>query len=251
VASESIAVIFDGDDTLWSTELLYDHARTLARNEIERAGLDGGEWEALERRIDVENVGVLGFSTDRFPTSCVQAYEVLCQGDGRTPDLDVVQRVRVAARTVFSERPLLVPHAKEILETLRSRGVKLALLTKGDRNLQTFRIQQSGLAECFDVVKIVDEKDPEAFLKIVAAVEAERGHSWSVGNSVRSDILPAISAGLRAVWIDAHVWEHERSVERVVHDRVFTVADISELLQLIVEGNNEETHGLPLPGTSS
>ena len=52
------AVVFDGDDTLWSTEPLYDRARQDARAEVVHSGLDGEEWERVERRIDVENVGL-------------------------------------------------------------------------------------------------------------------------------------------------------------------------------------------------
>ena len=63
-----LGIVFDGDDTLWNTERLYDAARAKARHVVEKAGLDGARWEELERRIDVENVAHLGFSTERFPT---------------------------------------------------------------------------------------------------------------------------------------------------------------------------------------
>ncbi|PYR76138.1 MAG: hypothetical protein DMF87_18855, partial [Acidobacteria bacterium] len=62
-------VVFDGDDTLWTTEPLYDEARQRARREVAAAGVDGAEWERLERATDVKNVTVMGFSVERFPTS--------------------------------------------------------------------------------------------------------------------------------------------------------------------------------------
>jgi putative hydrolase of the HAD superfamily len=126
-----------------------------------------------------------------------------------------------------------LPGARETLQTLRARGVKLALLTKGDHDLQVRRVGRSGLADLFDVIHIVAEKPSAAFRDIVAELEVEPSHAWSVGNSVRSDIVPAIEAGLRAVWIDAHVWEHERFDGTFTHDQVIVVDDISRVTKAI------------------
>src|SRR5262245_30600858 len=92
-------VVFDGDDTLWSTEALYDRARDQARHAAESAGLDGDAWEDAERRIDVENVAHLGLSQARFPTSCVQALEAVA-GD-RLIDDALRDAVWAAAAAVF------------------------------------------------------------------------------------------------------------------------------------------------------
>lgn len=231
--SVPVAVVFDGDDTLWSTEALYDRARQQARAEVVRAGLDGAEWESIERRIDVENVRHLGFGTERFPTSCVQAYEAVARGRGVPVNSAVMERVRSAAKTVFSQDPPLVFGARELLEGLRARGTRLALLTKGDHDLQTRRVQRSGIADLFDVIHIVSEKPPAAFRAVVAELEVEPKDTWSVGNSIRSDILPAVEAGLLAVWIDAHVWEHERFEGSFTHDQVLVVGDLSRVTDAI------------------
>jgi putative hydrolase of the HAD superfamily len=232
-SSGPAAIVFDGDDTLWSTEPLYDRARDEARTEVVRSGLDGAEWEQLERKIDVENVRHFGFSIERFPTSCVQAYEAMARARGVPADPEVRERVRSAARSVFSQDPPLLPGARETLQCLRARGVKLALLTKGDHELQERRVQRSGLADLFDVIHIVAEKPPTKFRDIVTALEVQPNDAWSVGNSVRSDILPAVEAGLRAVWIDAHVWEHERFNGTFTHEQVLVVDDISRVTEAI------------------
>jgi putative hydrolase of the HAD superfamily len=233
VQSEPAAVVFDGDDTLWSTEPLYDHARDEARAEVVDSGLDGDEWERLERRIDVENVRTLGFSAERFPTSCVQAYEALAQANHVPVDPDVRERVRAAARIVFSQDPPLIAGAEETLRSLCARGVKLALLTKGDPDVQRRRVERSGIANLFDVIHIVAEKPPAAFRDVLAALGVKTKDAWSVGNSVRSDILPAIEAGLRAVWIDAHVWEHERFDGLLTHDQAIAVPNIADVAKTI------------------
>lgn len=226
-------VVFDGDDTLWRTEELYDDARTRARQVVAAAGLDGARWEDLERRLDLSNVNLWGFSVQRFPGSCIQAYEEMCRARGWTPDADISKRVREAASAVFERDPVLAPGARETLADLRSRGVRLGLLTKGDPQLQRRRVDRSGLRDLFDVVQIVSDKSPAAIRDVVRSLGVDIRSAWMVGNSVRSDILPAIEAGLRAVWINAHVWEYERAYDHLADEEVVTVSSLVDIPSVI------------------
>ena len=228
-----LGIVFDGDDTLWSTEQLYDDARSRARDVVAASGLDGAKWEEFERRIDVQNVNQLGYSMERFPGSCIQAYEDLCHRSGYAADPDISVRVRQAARSVFEHDPKLVSGARETLTFLRAKGARLALLTKGDEQLQSRRIERSGLRDFFDVIRIVPEKSPEIIRAVVTALGVHFGSAWMVGNSIRSDILPAIEAGLRVVWIGAHVWEYERAYDHAVPDGVIAVSDLADVPALI------------------
>jgi putative hydrolase of the HAD superfamily len=226
-------VVFDGDDTLWMTEPLYDAARLEARGIVAGAGLDGATWEERERVIDVENVARFGFNMERFPTSCVEAYEELCRKTGRAVDPVTAERVRQAARLVFEGDPPLAAEARETLLVLRAKGARLALLTKGDRDLQESRIARSGLRDLFHVIRIVFEKSPADILEAVAALRIDVSSAWMVGNSVRSDVLPAIEAGLRVVWIPAHVWEHERALDHMAPESVVTATRLADIPALI------------------
>jgi putative hydrolase of the HAD superfamily len=228
-----LGIVFDGDDTLWSTERLYDHARANARRVVTKSGLNGATWEQLERRIDVENVGTIGFSTERFPTSCVQAYDEMCHNEARSPDPSVALQVRQAARSVFELDPPLVSGARETLTDLRAKGIRLALLTKGDRGLQSRRIQRSGLSNLFDVIEIVPEKSPATIRAIVARLGIDVESACMVGNSIRSDMLPAIEAGLRTVWINAHVWEYERACDHLADSRTIMLSHLADIATLI------------------
>lgn len=229
----AVAVIFDGDDTLWSTEELYDEARQQAAHVVRRSGLDAERWERLERALAVDNVAVHGYSPDRFPTSCVQAYERVCADAGRPVDPAVMHAVYDAARSVFQRTPRRKPGVPQVLERLRSRGVRLALLTKGDPDVQRRRIDASGLVSLFEAVEIVAEKTPQVMLALAARLGAQPSSTWMVGNSVRSDMLPAVQAGLRAAWIDSHVWEHERTHDHLIDDRVLPVLHLEALMDVI------------------
>lgn len=227
------AILFDGDDTLWDTETLYDNARQRARRAVEGDGLDGDEWEQLERALDVRNVERLGHSVARFPRSCVEAYEVLCTKAHRDADPLVLKRVRTEAQGVFMEKAPLLLGARETLAALVARGFVLALLTKGDPSVQRRRIDQSGLASFFDRIEIVEQKTDESITSLLARLDVPSTAALSVGNSVRSDVLPSLSAGVQPVWIDAHVWEYEREHEDVPSDAIIEIVNLGALVGVV------------------
>jgi putative hydrolase of the HAD superfamily len=226
-------VVFDGDDTLWDTEWLYDDARRRARDVVEAAGLDGPAWEEIERRIDVENVERHGHGVLRFPTSCAEAYEAVGAVAGQQVEPAIRQRIFDVASSVFERQAPLVPHARETLTELASRGIRLALLTKGDPEIQRRRIEQSGLASFFDLVEIVEQKTPEVIRDLIARLGVSADDALMVGNSVRSDVLPSLLAGVKPIWIDAHVWEYERQHEALPDEGVIELHDLTELLDLV------------------
>lgn len=234
-------VIFDGDDTLWYTEPLYDEARAAARAAVEKSADIGAQWEELQRRIDVENVTILGFSPERFPISCVQAYEQLLETLGLNYAPELAAEIRRAAEQVFNRDPALVPGVHETLRALRADRIRLALLTKGDPGVQRRRVAASGLEGYFDLVRIVLEKSPNTIRAVAAELGVQLENAWMVGNSVRSDVIPALEAGIRAIWVDAHVWEYERTHDHMVDTRVIPVSQISEVPSVIASNGTSNT----------
>lgn len=222
-------VVVDGDDTLWETEQLYDDARHAARRIVEAAGVDGAAWEALEREIDVENVARFGLSAERFPTSCVDAYRRLAA----VPDEDVAAAVWAAAATVFHTEAPLYPDSEAALALLAQRFL-LVLYTKGDEHVQHRRVAQSGLASFFEEIVVTDAKSAASFRDLGERHAAANGHAWSIGNSLRSDILPAVEAGYRAVWVDRHVWEYERRHSQAVPAAVREATSLSEAAAIVL-----------------
>ena len=224
-------MIFDGDDTLWVTEPLYDDARANAAKVVAAAGFDADAWDAQQRTIDVANVTRFGLSAVRFPTSCVEALDAIARAAGVATPAAARQDVWDAASAVFTAVAPLVPGAQETLRTLAAR-YRLALLTKGDEQVQRRRIAASGLAEHFGVVRVVATKDAGAFRDVQAALGAAT--CWSVGNSLSSDVVPALEAGMKAIWLDAHVWEYERRTT-VVPDGVLVAASLRDVPRLLRE----------------
>jgi putative hydrolase of the HAD superfamily len=225
-------VIFDGDDTLWETESLYDHARSEAAKIVEAAGLPGGLWEEIERKLDVANVTRFGLSMLRFPTSCVEAYRRVAKLSETAVTDNVERRIWAAAESVFRAAAPTVPGARRVLTEVR-RHYRTVLLTQGEPEVQRRRIASSALVDLFDAVEVVAAKQPSVFAAMLASMAAEPAASWMVGNSVRSDINPAVASGMNAIWVDAHVWEHERSCQVVSSDAVHVAKSLDAVPGII------------------
>jgi FMN phosphatase YigB (HAD superfamily) len=200
----------------------------LARGVVERAGLDGAEWERAQRERDLDNVTVLGHSATRFPRSCVEALS-LVGGDALRDREHVRLEVLNAARSVFRA---LAPHragAEPLLDWLATRGVRIALLTKGDPEVQEGRIAGSGLAHFFDVVSIVPSKSAAEFSHTASELGLRPNEIISVGNSVASDVRPSLEAGIYALWLPAYVWDYEQRHDPAVEGALVQIGGLQEV----------------------
>ena len=234
---EHPVIVFDGDDTLWETEPLYDRARSAAAMLVAADGLDPARFEELQREIDIRNVERMGLSAGRFPTSSVHAYEALVNEDGAVFSERLAAQVYSTSCGVFDSPASLLPHAAEVLAALRPTH-RLVLLTKGELEVQSKRVSDSGLVDSFDAVCIVDVKSPDAYGRVLGALAVDAGRSWSVGNSWPSDIEPAVSVGMQAIWIDAPVWGHERpQFGRALTNVRICVAQGLDAIPMIVLGS--------------
>jgi putative hydrolase of the HAD superfamily len=124
-------------------------------------------------------------------------------------DDSLAEAVRRTAAQVFST-PAPVHHlATKLLDVLRQQGTTV-LLTKGDPAVQRRRIEQAQLADAFDEIRVVSQKDEASFRELLSRYDTAPDRGISIGNSLPSDINPALRVGMKAIWVDAHVWEYER-----------------------------------------
>jgi putative hydrolase of the HAD superfamily len=201
-------LVFDGDDTLWDVEFLYDQARSAAASVVADAGLDAAAWVKLQMRIDVENVDRLGLSARRFPASSVEAYRALARGAGERADSAVERQISTAARSVFDCVAPLADEAAQVMAAL-SDDYALALLTQGDEQVQRRRIAASGLGGYFTLIRIPPRKTSASFQDVLLTCDVHALDACSIGNSLPSDINPALAIGMSAVWVASDVWEFE------------------------------------------
>jgi putative hydrolase of the HAD superfamily len=118
-----------------------------------------------------------------------------------------------------------------MLEYLSQRH-RLILVTKGAVAEQTGKVERSGMRKYFEGIEIVAEKDPAAYQRIVQQFELHPGLTWMVGNSPKSDINPALAAGLHAVFIphgDTWILEHEEINSAPPNQKLLIVGSFAEL----------------------
>ncbi|MHB8319947.1 MAG: HAD family hydrolase [Acidimicrobiales bacterium] len=230
--SRNSVIIFDGDDTLWITEPLYDYARSSAAKIVQEAGVDPVLWDQLERIIDVENVNRFGLSSERFPTSCVEAYQAAAAQTGVSIHPQVTGKIQSAASSVFRSVAPLADGAVQLLSKLYTKH-QLILYTQGDPEIQEKRISDSGLRNFFEFMILVEHKTASDLSLIASKLELPPSSFFFVGNSVRSDINPALAVGMNAVWLKSHVWDYERQELKQGPGTLYEAADMYQVATLI------------------
>jgi putative hydrolase of the HAD superfamily len=226
-------LVFDGDETLWSTMPLYRAAKVkFARLMRRHVGTSCSmALETLER-LDRDNVERFGFSARRFPISMAESYIRLAESTGQRPNADVRDRVQALATGIFQQPARRIMGAKRVLSILRASGFGMVLCTKGDDDVQRSRVCQSGVSNFFDRVYVVPQKSKTEFETILGDQHVDPVAACSIGDSVRSDINPALELGMSAVWIQKDSWSFEADCP-VTTRRLNVVADLRSLPETI------------------
>jgi len=226
--------VFDYDDTLAWNQCYYTRAKARMANYIIEKFFpqcpESPEVMTEFKKRDIENTKKYGLSTKRFPTSWLETYEHLCHEYKRTPSKWEEYRIKRMANSFLKVKKGLVEGAEETLDYLASNGDRLVLVTKGDQKLQQKKIAKNRLKRWFvenDDLKIVDIDKTDAFRKIMEEAEAEYGKdgfkAYSVGNSYKSDIMPAIEAGMKGILIPFETWtldEEKKTEEEQKHQNI-------------------------------
>ena len=225
-------VIFDGDDTLWQTIPLYRRAKFRFCALIKTEGFESSSILQLLENIDIENTKRMGFSRKRFPFSMIQVYRFLCKKRKVQPKRKIENAINCIANEVFSQSVVPVIGVQRFLSSLRSRYT-LVLATKGDNKVQRMRLDQVHLRPLFDFIYVLDNKHSAAFRRIIRECKLNVKHSWAIGDSVRSDINPALNAGLKAIWLRSKTWGYETE-KPIRSKRLFVVNCLPDAINLIL-----------------
>ncbi|MGE5589875.1 MAG: HAD family hydrolase, partial [Bacillota bacterium] len=209
-------LFFDWDDTLAQNIHLFREADQ--RNGRYLAGLFGLELEEVLRAASAFDLKIsrqVGLGRDSYPSAWVACYEHLCDRAGRRPRDDERERVRAIADWPYEQRQPLVDGASETLDLLRQEGYELIVWTAGDGEVQRRKVDESGLADRFDEVRVVPKKDAAGLRRLMG--ERSRARCVVVGNSAASDVRPALELGLLALHIPADTWAFDDADINVDH----------------------------------
>jgi putative hydrolase of the HAD superfamily len=221
-------LVFDADDTLWENNVLFERVIDAYLDWLAHPTLDRAATRAVLDEVERANVAVHGYGSRSFLRSLHDCFERLSERPATQAQAREIERL--AAALAFHEVEL-VPGVAETLSVLGSRH-DLLLLTKGDQAEQQRKIDASNLANHFRSLHIVAEKDASTYRTLVAEQGLAPSGTWMIGNSPRSDILPARAAGLGAVFIpNPHTWVLEEEAIDPADGGVLHLTAFPELVE--------------------
>ncbi len=216
-------LIIDADDTLWENNIYFEQATHEFLTFLNHSRLSHEEVRAVLDEVE----RLMGYGSVNFTKSLVETYRRLAEKDLQEEDIEQVRRFGEQIRS----QPLqLLEGVRETLAYLAPRH-DLFLLTKGDSEEQKLKVERSGIEEFFKQVIIVPEKDVPTYHRVVNELQIDPQRAWMIGNSLRSDINPALAAGLNAIFIPhPHTWhaEHEE-IRKIGEGRLLTLSTFAEL----------------------
>ena len=230
-----LAVIaFDADDTLWHNETLYTDTQTRFKQLLS----DYASIEWIEQKLyqtEMRNLQYFGYGIKGFTLSMIETAIELTGGRIQGAE---IQKIIDFAKEMRDAGIQLFEHVEETVARL-SESYPLMLITKGDLLDQEAKIARSGLANYFKYIEIVSDKTRASYAEILARHGIEPQRFIMVGNSLRSDILPVLELGGKAVYIPFHLtWAHETNVELGVGPNTYLELEHIGLLPALIDELN-------------
>jgi putative hydrolase of the HAD superfamily len=201
-------LLIDADDTLWENNIYFERAITSFISYLDHRVHTAEEVRGHLNSVEHATIRTHGYGLHSFRQSLITCFEQLTDVP-ITPEKH--QRIASFAQSIADQEIELLPGVATTLADLATRH-RLILVTKGNQEEQTDKLHRSGLAQHFTAVEILPEKHPEAYLALTTHHGCEACNTWMIGNSPRSDINPALGAGLNAIFIPhdfTWVLEHE------------------------------------------
>ena len=201
-------LLIDADDTLWENNIYFERAIAAFISYLDHHDYTRDEVRQVLNEVERENTRLHGYGVASFRRALVTCFEQL---SAELVTSDRHERIVSFANCITEQEIELLPGVRETLPILAARH-RLILMTKGNREEQSNKLARSGLSEYFSAVEIPQEKNPEAYENVCARHFLSCDTTWMIGNSPRSDINPALAAGLHAVYIhhpNTWVLEHE------------------------------------------
>ena len=228
-----VTIGFDADDTLWENLRFYDEteARLL---DILSPYADGRDISAELLEAERKNLNFYGYGIKGFTLSMIDTALTVTGGQASG---EVIASILAAGREMLTHPIETLPHVRETLDALAGSH-RLVLITKGDLFDQERKVAQSGLGDYFAAVEIVSEKSAKTYERVFAMHGPGPEHAMMVGNSLKSDIVPAIDAGSWGVHVPHELsWELDHAEAPEDAARFRQIAHLGELRALIDDIN--------------
>lgn len=225
-------IAFDADDTLWENETFFREAEhklylVLAEYGDEKTITD----KLLE--IEVENIALYGFGVKNFILSAIQTAMTVSNSTVSNQTLKDIMEI---GNEILRKPVVLLDDVKEILPAI-ARDFKVVLATKGDLLDQQRKLQRSGLEDLFEHVEVMSDKKKDNYASLLKQLKVSPSEFLMIGNSLKSDVLPVVELGGKAIHIPFHTtWAHEMVTDKELEGKEFfklnSFKELSALIRL-------------------
>ncbi len=222
-------LLIDADDTLWQNNVYFERAIAAFISYLNHETMTAKEVRHTLNEVERENTRQHGYGVASFQRALVTCFERLSP---RPATAEHHAQIESFAASIIASNIELLDGVAQSLPQLASRH-RLILMTKGNRSEQSDKVARSGLMPYFSAVEIPPEKHPDAYSEVCSRHGLNQDQTWMIGNSPRSDINPALAAGLHAVYIhhpDTWVLEHESMTAPPQGQHLLEIRKFDELL---------------------
>jgi putative hydrolase of the HAD superfamily len=224
----SQTLLIDADDTLWENNIYFERAIARFISFLNHHEFSPGQVREVLNDVERECIITHGYGLHSFAHALGQTFERLSPVP-ITPELHA--QVMSFTHTIENHPIEFIPEVPETLDYLSKRH-RLILVTKGANAEQAGKVERSGVSKYFEAAEIVPEKDAAVYSSVAEKHKLSRDMTWMVGNSPKSDINPALAAGLNGVFVphgDTWILEHEELNPAPPHQKLLIVGRFAEL----------------------
>ena len=221
-------LLIDADDTLWENNIYFERAIVEFISFLNHQHYTREQVREVLNDVERHNIVKHGYGLHSFAHALVDTFERLSV-DPVTPEMHA--QIHAIAHEIAAQPVEIIEGVAETLDYLAGRH-HLILMTKGNITEQTGKVERSGLKEYFAAVEVVAEKDPATYQGIAAKYDLAGDQTWMIGNSPKSDVNPALRAGLNAVFVphaDTWILEHEEVGVPDARGRLLRIERFAEL----------------------
>ena len=226
--SEKLRVIaFDADDTLWDCQSHFE----AVENHLYHLIAPYCEDPARELyHTESGNMADLGYGCKAFTISII---ETALRVAGDHLSASELSELLSHSKSLLHLPATPLPEVEETLQRLQAYPYRLVVFTKGELQDQENKLRRSGLAKYFSHVEITSDKTEVEFQQLCEHLGILPSELLMVGNSLKSDIAPALTIGAKAIHIPFHVtWQLEHS-EEIKHERLIKITHFNEIFNII------------------
>lgn len=223
---------FDADDTLWINEPFFRESEEKFCDMLEPYSPRHDILKHL-LTIEIKNLSLYGYGIKAFVLSMI---ETAIEITGGTLSNRMIQKIMDMGKEQLEMPVELLPYVRETLAELR-KEFKLVMVTKGDLLDQERKLKKSSLEDMFHHIEIVSEKREEEYLKIIKHLDILPHEFMMVGNSLKSDVIPALGIGAFGIHVPFHTtWIHEQVDITLTDVKFVEIDNISALLDMLIPG---------------